>query len=190
MHLPAKPTLTIFASDKGPGDAERSSTMSQAGSYLARRGARVLCLAERGVIPVPLITAVRAAGGEVAIIADASIVLPSALAGVPIEVKPDAVERLARIAEETDAFVGLPGSMASVSSLFAAWTAAREGGHDLPVVLFNKHRAFEVLRGYSADVLSHGIKGYDRLIQFADSIEDLWIRAARMIGERNERPLL
>jgi predicted Rossmann-fold nucleotide-binding protein len=190
MTLPAKPTLTIFASDKGPGDAERSSIMSQTGAYLARRGARVLCLAERGTIPVPLITAARAAGGEVAIIADASIILPPALTGVPIEVRPDAGERLARIADETDAFVGLPGSMASVSSLFAAWTAARAGGHELPVVLLNRHRAFEVLRGYSADVLSHGLKGYDRMIQFADSIEDLWIRVARMIGERNERPFI
>jgi len=187
MHLPAKPRLTIFASDKGPGDAERSSIMSQTGSYLARRGARVLCLAERGSLPIPLVTAVRAAGGEVAIIADASIVLPSALSAVPIEVRPDAKERLERVAEETDAYIGLPGSLASVTSLFAAWTASREAGRDLPVVLFNKHRAFEVLRGYTADVLSHGLKEYDRMIQFADSIEDLWIRVSRMIAERNER---
>ncbi|GLQ55016.1 hypothetical protein [Devosia nitrariae] len=180
----AHPTLTIFASDKGPGDAERSSIMSQAGSYLARRGARVLCLAERGTLPIPLITAVRAAGGDAAVVADASIVLPPALAGVPIEVISDRDQRLARIGGQTDAYIGLPGSLASASSLFAAWTAARQAGQARPVVLLNKNRAFEMMRGYAADVLSHGLKGYDRVIQFADSVEDVWIRASRMIEER------
>ncbi|KKB11644.1 hypothetical protein VE25_11695 [Devosia geojensis] len=184
MHQPlAHPTLAVFASDKGPGDAERSSIMSQAGSYLARRGARVLCLAERGTLPIPLITAVRAAGGEAAVVADASIVLPPALSDVPIEVISDPTERLARIALQTDAYIGLPGSLASVSSLFTAWTAARQAGMARPVVLLNKNRAFEAMRGYAADVLSHGLRGYDRVIQFADSVEDVWVRAARMIEE-------
>ena len=40
---------------------------------------------------------------EAAVVADASIVLPSALAGVPIEVIPDRDQRLARIGGQTDA---------------------------------------------------------------------------------------
>ena len=55
----ASPLIAVFASDRGPGDAERASLMSQAGSYFARRGARIVCLAEDDVIPVPLITAIR-----------------------------------------------------------------------------------------------------------------------------------
>jgi hypothetical protein len=42
----ASPALAVFASDKGPGDAERSSIMSQAGTLLARHGARIICLAD------------------------------------------------------------------------------------------------------------------------------------------------
>src|SRR4051812_35408573 len=106
------PVLAIFASDRGPGDAERSSIMSQAGTYLAKRGAKLLCLAENGVIPVPLITAARAAGGDVQIIADENVVLPAALRSVPIEVLADADQRNARIAMLADAYVGLPGSLA------------------------------------------------------------------------------
>ena len=49
--------VAVFASDRGPGDAERASIMSQTGTYFAKRGANLICLAENGVIPVPLITA-------------------------------------------------------------------------------------------------------------------------------------
>lgn len=176
--------LAVFASDRGPGDPERSSTMSQAGSYLARRGARILCLAESGIIPVPLITAARAAGGEVRIVADATITLPSALGGVPIEVVADRSERMNRIGALADAYVALPGSLASTSGLFGAWTAGRALGKVCPVVMLNRHRAFEVVRGYAADVLSHGLKGYDRAVQFADSIEDVWNRVSRLVEGR------
>lgn len=157
--------------------------MSQAGSYLARKGARILCLAELGVIPVPLITAARAAGGEVRIIADATIVLPSALSGVPMEVVADRGQRMGRIGTLADAYVALPGSLASASGLFAAWTAGRALGKTCPVVMLNRHRAYEVLRGYAADVLSHGLKGYDRAVQFSDSIEDVWNRVSRLVSE-------
>ncbi|MEO5805995.1 hypothetical protein [Devosia sp.] len=183
MQVVSNPVLAIFASDRGPGDAERSSIMSQAGTYLAKRGAKLVCLAEDGVIPVPLVTAARAAGGEVQIIADDNVVLPKALASVPIEVISDRDARFARIALLADAYVGLPGSLASSTGLFGAWTAAKAAGRHCPVVLLNKNRAFEVLRGYAADVLSPGLRGYDRVVQFTDNIEDLWSRIGRLINE-------
>ena len=175
------PVLAVFASDKGPGDAERASLMTQTGTYFARRGARIVCLVEQGVIPVPLITAARAAGGAVQLIADASIVLPSALAGVAMEVIADRAERLARVAGLADALVALPGSLASVSSLFGVWTVACGNGRNCPVVMLNRHKAYEVMRGYAADVLSHGLSGHDKAVQFADSVEDLWSRVSRLV---------
>ncbi|MDB5537996.1 MAG: hypothetical protein JWQ65_2871, partial [Devosia sp.] len=48
----SSPVLAVFASDKGPGDAERASIMTQAGMYFARHGASIICVAENGVIPV------------------------------------------------------------------------------------------------------------------------------------------
>jgi predicted Rossmann-fold nucleotide-binding protein len=178
------PVLAVFASDKGPGDAERSSIMTQAGMYFARHGASLVCVAENGVIPVPLLTAARAAGGSIRIIADESIVLPAALADVAIEVIADQPERMARVATLVDALVALPGSLASASALFGAWSASKALGKPVPVVMLNRHRAFEVMRGYAADVLSPGLPGYERSVQFADSIEDLWGRVSRLAGER------
>lgn len=177
------PVVAVFASDKGPGDPERASIMSQAGSYFAKRGARIVCLAENGIIPVPLITAARTAGGVVQIVADATITLPKALAGVTMEVLPDKAERLARVAQLTEAYVALPGSLASASALFGTWAAARVQGRTPPVVMLNRHRAYEVMRGYAADVLSPGLPGYERAVQFADTIEDLWARLSRLVSE-------
>jgi predicted Rossmann-fold nucleotide-binding protein len=180
----SSPVLAVFASDKGPGDAERASIMTQAGMYFARHGASIVCVAENRMIPVPLLTAARAAGGAVQIIADESIVLPSALADVAIEVVADHSARMQRVAALADAFVALPGSLASASALFGAWSAGKALGKVAPVVMLNRHRAFEVMRGYAGDVLSHGLPGHERSVQFADSVEDLWGRVSRLVGER------
>lgn len=179
----AAPVLAIFASDKGPGDPERASLMGQTGTYFAKRGAKIVCLAENGVIPIPLITAARASGGSVQIVADTSIVLPPALAGVTMEVLATQPERFARVAQVAEAFVALPGSLASASALFGVWAAAKGQGRTPPVVMLNRHKAYEVMRGYAADVLSPGLPGYDRAVQFADSIEDLWSRVSRLVSE-------
>lgn len=178
------PVLAVFASDKGPGDPERASIMGQAGTLFAKRGAAVVTLAENGIIPVPLITAARTAGGRVEIVGDASIILPPALRGVDLQVLESREDRLARIAQMANAFVALPGSLASATALFGAWTAAQGQGRTLPVVMLNRHRAFEVIRGYAADVLSPGLPGYDKAVQFADNIEDLWNRVSRLVSEQ------
>jgi predicted Rossmann-fold nucleotide-binding protein len=177
------PLIAVFASDKGPGDPERASIMSQTGTYFAKRGARLICLAENGVIPVPLITAARAAGGQVQIVADTTIVLPSALSGVTMQVLPTREERIALLAQLAQAYVALPGSLASASALFGAWAEAKQQGRTVPVVMLNRHRAYEVLRGYAADVLAPGLSGYERAVQFADTIEDLWARLSRLVNE-------
>ncbi|ODT81640.1 MAG: hypothetical protein ABS76_10805 [Pelagibacterium sp. SCN 64-44] len=181
MVLPARstPTVAIFASDRGPGDPERASLMGEVGRVFARKGARILCLAEGGVIPVPLITAARAAGGAVEVLADTGIVLPPALAEVPIQVLPDHRERLAHMAATASVLVGLPGSLASATALFQTWAS----GSQLPVVMLNRHRAFEAIRGFAADVLSVSVPGHDRNIQFADNVEDLWNKIV-WIGEQ------
>jgi predicted Rossmann-fold nucleotide-binding protein len=183
MLATTRPTLGVFASDKGPGDAERASIMSQVGSYVARKGARLVCLAEGDSLAVPLVTSARAAGGEVIVIADSDFQMPAALAGVPMERIAEAEMRMRRLAELCDVFVGLPGSLASATSLFSAWVKAGGGTGGRPVVLFNRNRAFEVMRGMAVDVLSHGIKRHDRYVQFTDSVEDLWNKVTWLINE-------
>lgn len=176
-------TLAVFASDSGPGEPERASIMSQVGSLLARRGVRIVSLAHGGAVAVPLVTSARAAGGEVLIVADGDLRVPSALSDVPVERLDDAEKRLARVAELADGFVGLPGSLASVNDLYRSWVRAGGGAGGKPVVLLNRNRAFEVVRGMSADVLSHSVRRHDRMVVFTDSVEDLWNKIAWALGE-------
>jgi hypothetical protein len=89
---------------------------------------------------------------------------------------------MARLAALAQCFVGLPGSLASATSLYSTWTLAGGGNSGKPVVLYNRNRAFEVLRGYIADVAAHSLKRSEQVVQFADSIEDTWSRVVRMVG--------
>lgn len=173
----AGPSIGVFASDRGPGDPERASLMSQTGTLLARRGARLVCLAEGGVIPVPLITAARAAGGSVIVLADSAFAPPPALADLEVEIMLDRGQRLQRFSELTQVFVALPGSLASATALFATWTSA--ASH--PLVMLNRHKAFDAVKGFATDVVSHSMSGYDRKLQFAESVEDLWNKIAWLL---------
>lgn len=180
---PAHPALAVFASDKGPGSAERASIMSQAGSYFARKGARIICLEQGGLIPVPLITSARAAGGSVLIVSSDGFNPPRALSNVEVTPIADPEERLRHLGTLAQAFVGLPGSFATVSALYSAWV--RAGGSDSrkPVVLLNRDNAFEVVRGFAADILSHSVNHSERLVQFTDTVEDAWTRISRLLSD-------
>ena len=184
MAPDAHPVIGIFASDHGPGDAERAAIMSQAGSYLARRGARLACVVDTiDTIPVPLLTSARTAGGDVILIGDESFSEPSYLTGVTVENAPTAEARLGRLAALSTLYVALPGSLASATALYRTWVRGGGGAGRKPVVFFDRNGAFRVLRGFAADVLSTSIRSHDRYIQFADSVEDIWNKAAWLIDQ-------
>ncbi len=177
------PTLGVFASDQGPGDAERASLMSQVGSFLARRGARLVCLAEAGVVPVPLVTSARTAGGEVTLIAAGGYVEPSAFEGVAVERLDDREARLRRLAALSHLYVALPGSLASATSLFLTWVRGGGGAGRRPVVFYDHHDAFKVVRGYAADVIGNSIPNHDRYVQFATNLDDLWNKISWLVDQ-------
>lgn len=179
------PTLAVFASDKGPGDAERSAIMSQAGALLARHGCRIVAIADHSLDAVPLVTAVRAAGGQVLLLVDDGFVPPPALSGVPLERIDDPEARLARLGELAEVLVGLPGSLASAAALYRTWQ--RQGEARSPVVLLNHHRAFEALRGFAADIFSHSIAHADRIVTFTDNVEDLWNKVSWAMAQPKRR---
>jgi hypothetical protein len=154
--------------------------MSLAGSLIARRGARIVSLAHGPTLAVPLITSARAAGGDVLIVADGETQLPAALLDVAVERHAEAEARLDRMAQLADLLVGLPGSLSSAADLYKSWV--RTGGGK-PVVLLNRNRAFEVIRGLAADVLSHSVSRQERMLVFTDSVEDLWNKIAWALNE-------
>jgi hypothetical protein len=157
--------------------------MAQVGAFLARKGARIVCIAERGLAPTALIAAARTAGGEVVVLIDEETTLPPAIAGVTVEHIADDAARLARMAELVTLFIGLPGSLASVTQLYQSWVRAGAGPGRRPVILYNRHGAFEVVRGMFADIMSHGIKRPDRFVQFTDGTDDMWNRVTWLIEQ-------
>lgn len=175
------PTIAIFASDKGPGDAERASVMSSAGAYFARRGARLVTLTEGGALPLPAITSARAAGGEVEIFTDNEFVAPKALTSVPLVRIADRDQRLQQLSDRAACYVVLPGSLATISSLFKGTLGL---SISKPVVFLNHRRSFEILRGFTTDILTFGRPGTDRNFQFAENVEDLWNKVAKVTGYR------
>lgn len=180
----AHPLLAVFSSDKGPGEAERSTLMSQAGTILARHGARIVCIADETLDSIPLVTSARAAGGEVLILADDGFRAPPALRDVAVERIDDPEARLKRIADLAEVFIGLPGSLASAAALYRAWVRAGGGASGKPVVLLNHHRAFEAMRGFAADIISHSVNHADRIVTFTDNVDDLWNKVAWSLNQR------
>lgn len=184
MSPDTHPVFGIFSSDHGPGDAERSTIMSQAGAYLARKGARLACVVDSpDEIPVPLLTSARTAGGEVTLIADETFSEPSYLTGMTVEHIATAEARMARLASISTLYIALPGSLASAISLYRTWVRGGGGAGKRPVVFFDRNGAFKVVRGYAADVISTSIKDHDRYLQFADSVEDVWNKAVWLIDQ-------
>jgi hypothetical protein len=152
--------------------------MSQAGALLARRGARIICLAEEQLEAIPLVSSARAAGGDVLIVGDESFHAPPSLADAPVERMEDAEAQLRRVGQLADGFVGLPGSLASAGALYRCWQRAGAGASRKPVILLNRNRAFEAMRGFAADIISHSVGHADRIVVFTDNVEDLWNKVA------------
>ena len=176
------PTLAIFADAASPGDADYPRLLSTAGTLLANAGVQIVCLSENGTYCRPLVIAARAGGAAVTILSDGSLKTADFAAGCSIEVLPEADLRFQRMSEMADAFIGFPAGIVSVRALFNVWVLAGGGSSGKPVALLNRNRAYEVLRGYAMDVLSHSLTNSDRLVIFADTVEDLWNRLERALA--------
>jgi hypothetical protein len=183
-NAPARgPTLGIFAAVALPGDAEHPRILSTAGTLFASSGAQLVCLAEDGAYCRPLVVAARAARGEVTILSDGSLDPETFATGCVVETIPEPEMRVQRMSELADALVGFPVGLVGVRAMFNVWVTAGGGSSGKPVALLNRNRAFEVLRGYSMDVLSHSVTNTDQLVLFADTIEDLWNKLQRALAK-------
>jgi len=176
-----RPTLAIFASDKGHGDASRTSIMSQAGSFLAKKGVRLIYVTRAEEFSLPLVKSARAAGGEVTVVSNAPLNLPASASSVEVQTFADASIRRQYVIAEVDGFLALPGSLASVADLYETWMAA-DGNR--PTALLNHNRAYELMRGIGVDIFAHTVPSWEQNLIIAETIEDLWAKFARVLGVR------
>ncbi|HHB81998.1 MAG TPA: hypothetical protein ENK61_00845 [Devosia sp.] len=177
--MAANPTLVIFASDKGPGDATRTAIMSQTGSLLARHGAKLVCLVENDDVPVALLKSACAKGATIELIVDKEYALPDVLQSITIQIIPDRAERLATLVRLADCFVILPGSLATATSHFLT---VKELGARVPMVFLNQNNAFEIVRGFSADVFAHTFQQAHKNMQFAENVDEIWDHVSKLLA--------
>ena len=174
-----KPTLVIFASDQGPGDAERTSIMSQTGSLLAKHDVKLVCLSENGIMPLALLKSACTKGAQIELVCDAECELPKALQNITKRVIADRHDRLIELAKIADCFVILPGSLATATSHFLT---IKELGAKVPMVFLNQNKAFEIVRGFSADVFVHTFPTAHKNLQFAEDVDDIWVKVSKALS--------
>jgi len=166
-------TLAVFAATALPGDASYAKVLTAAGTLFARKDVHIVCLLEDGVYCRPLVKAALAAGGAVTLLSDGDDTATLAR-GCTVERWPEEEQRFERMAELADAIVGLPAGMPAVRAMFNVWLAGGGGASGKPIALLNRNRAYEALRGFFVDVVTHSLADSDRLVLFADTVEDLW----------------
>lgn len=174
-------TVAVFAGRLTAQEKGWEQVVSEAGRLCAENRWRVLVLAEGDNLCRPLLQAARRAGAEVLVVAD-EVVEPASLPkGVLLEVIEDADTRLMRVSDVADGFLILPTTLASIRDLHKAWVLAGGGSGGRPVAMLNRNRAYEVFRGFTQDILNQSLANSDRLLMFADTVEDLLPRLQRAL---------
>ncbi len=174
-----KSTLVIFASDQGPGDAERTPIMSQTGKLLASKDVKLVFLVENGVVPMAILKSSFSRGAEVELICDGGCDLPGGLKEVNQRTISDQSARYAALAEMADCFVILPGSLDTAISHFQT---IKELGAKIPMVFLNQNKAFEIVRGFSNDVFAHTFPTAHKNLQFAEDVDDIWAKVSKVLS--------
>ena len=144
---------------------------------LARQGVTLLALAEKDVVPLAFLTSAVAAKGQVELFCDKRYTLPANLENVQVRTIADRKERARTLARRADCFVVLPGSLATATSQFLSISDQKTS---VPMVFLNQNNAFEILRGFSADVFVHTFPKAHKQVQFAQSVEDIWPLVTRL----------
>ena len=128
------------------------------GAELARRGHGVVYGGGHVGLMGVLADAVLAAGGEViGVIPRHLMDRELAHRGITdLQVVPDMHARKARMAEQADAFVAMPGGIGTLEELFEVWTWAQLGLHRKPIGVLNVDGFFDHLLAFCDQMVSDG----------------------------------
>ncbi|WP_404405591.1 hypothetical protein [Pelagibacterium halotolerans] len=173
-----KMTAAVFAD---AGETEHATLYRQAGETLGSRGVAVVVTAVAGRYPVQFVAGALGKGARVTLIcakADRPDGLPDSVA---VELAEDARDAARLAAETADALIGLPGGLSTTAALYRAWADVGGPVSGKPVGLLNRKKAFEIVRGFISDVANPGLGSTDRLIVFADGVDDLIGRLKRLV---------
>lgn len=171
-------SVAIFADC---GVTAHQAQYRQAGATIARHGAQLLCLACNGQWPRALVESALASGGQVTVASGPSQRRLAVPQGVTIVTQPSEQAAAAHIVEAAQVVIGMPGSINTAGTLYAAWSASGGAQSRRPIGLLNHNRAYEVVKGFASDVASVGRGNIDALLQISDNFDDLWNRLTRLV---------
>lgn len=174
-------TVAVFANRLSDADKGWEKLVAEAGRLCGRNDWQVLVLAQGGDICRPLLSAARDSGAEVVVLADESLEPSSLPKGVLLEVVPDEAARLAHVSDLADGYLVMPTSLAAIRDLHRCWALSGGGSGGRPVAMLNRNRAFEVFRGYAQDILNQSISNSERVLMFADALDELVPRLQRAL---------
>lgn len=128
------------------------------GAELARRGHRLVYGGGHVGLMGVLADAVLEGGGEViGVIPQHLMDRELAHGGVTdLQVVPDMHTRKARMAEQADAFVAMPGGIGTLEELFEVWTWAQLGLHTKPIGTLNVNGFFDHLLAFCDQMVADG----------------------------------
>lgn len=170
------PTIAVF-SGIGGAHASRAQVFAQAGTFLAKKGVRLVAVEGVGGLPLTTLSAARSASAEIEIIVSDTFQVPKALSEAGVTRSAKLEDRMRIMRERADVIAVLPGALALANDLYRATLTEPNVP---PVILLNHDNAFEVLRGFVVDVFTHDHPDPDRVMQVADNLDDLWNRIQRL----------
>lgn len=171
-------SVAIFADC---GITAHQAQYRQAGTSVAQQDARVVCVGCGGQWPQAVVDSALGAGGSVTVMVGPAAQNPTLPSGVHIERFESDDEAAMGAVRASQAVIGLPGGIATMRTLYAAWAGAGGAACGRPVGLLNRDRAFEVVRGFLFDVAAPGRGNIDSLVQFSDNFDDLWNKLTRLV---------
>ncbi|MCB9993402.1 MAG: hypothetical protein H6873_07070 [Hyphomicrobiaceae bacterium] len=177
--MASSPTIAVFSGIVG-AHANRAQVFAQAGSFFARKGAHLVAVEGVAGLPLTTLSAARTAHGHIEIVVSPRFEVPKALAEVTVTRAVTLDERMALLRQKADVIAVLPGALPLANDLYQS--SLRNPGAP-PVILLNHENAFEVLRGFVVDVLVHNHPNPDRVMQVADSLDDMWNRIQRLLAQ-------
>lgn len=171
-------SLAVFLGSRNGNNPEYSAVASLLGAECAQRKVRLIYGGAKDGLMGALADSALANGGEVLGI------MPGFMAGKEkahpnlneLEIVDSMHERKARMAEEADAFVALPGGPGTLEEFFEVWSWAYLGLHHKPVFLLNHNGYWAPLLEALEAMAGAGFvnKTYDEKLTVVESVEQLF----------------
>lgn len=175
-------SICIYCGSRSGASAVYAQAAQVVGAWIGRQGARLVYGGGHAGLMGTVADATLASGGTVfGVIPRALESRELAHSGITeLHVVNTMHQRKALMAQESDAFLALPGGIGTLEELFEVWTWLQLGYHDKPVGLLNVDGYFDDLLRFMDHTTSQGfVSGEQRgLLQVDDDVARLLTRLA------------